>query len=124
MAIHYEGFYIPGELPSTLDRDIKEKHITTEYKPEKRHEHLYGLTAMFEVVGYGNDGKNEGYKVALRKIFADEAQEAELREIFEQIPVPHITLSVAEGAKPVNTRYLEFSPIESKTIIGFFKGFE
>ena len=27
MAIHYEGFLIPGDLPSTLDRNIVEKHI-------------------------------------------------------------------------------------------------
>jgi len=124
MAVHYEGFRIPGDLPSTLDRDIVEKHITTEYKPAVAHDYLYGITAMFEVVGYGNDGQNEGYKVALRKIFADETQEAELREIFDKIPVPHITLSVANGAKPVNTRYLEFSPVEPKTIIGIFTGFQ
>lgn len=123
MNIIYEGFYIPGDLPSTLDRNIEEKHITTEYKPEKPHKHLYGLTAQFEIIGYGNNGQNEGYKVALRKIFADSEQEAELREIFNQIPLLHITLSVAKGAKPVNTRYLDFSPVEGKTIIGIFKGF-
>lgn len=120
--IHYEGFFITEELPHTLARDIEKKHITTEYKPAKTNDGLYGITADFEIIGYGNDGMNEGYKVRLVKIYAQDDQAELLRALYNQIAVPHITLSLAEGAKAVNTRYLDFKPTESRVVSGVFRG--
>lgn len=120
--IHYEGFFITEELPHTLARNIEKKHITTEYKPAKTNDSLYGITADFEIIGYGNDGVNEGYKVRLVKIYAQDEQVAILKDLYDQIPVPHITLSLAEGAKAVNTCYLDFKPTESRIVSGIFRG--
>ena len=48
----------------------------------------------------------------------------ELRELFNAIPIPHITLSVSEEGKPVNTANLEFHSIGNPaTVTGIFGGF-
>ena len=71
---------------------------------------------MFTVVGYGNDGLNEGLLVDWKD------GDAELRELFDQIKVPHITLSRGEYSESLNTRYLEFKPVEPFVIEGVFGG--
>lgn len=119
----YEGFQILEDLPHTLCRDIADKHITTEFKPNQAHESLYGVTAEFQVVGYANDGQNEGYAVKLLRINAETETAEALRRLYDAIPVPHITLSLGDGAKAVNTRYLNFTEIAGRVVTGVFKGF-
>ena len=128
--IIYEGFFIQNNLTGKLSKDIEFKHVTTEYKPAKTHEHLYGAVARFKVTGYGNDGINEGLSVALSSIDVSELGEtrgkaSELYELFQSIEVPHITLSISPEGKAVNTRFLDFSPQykDDSTIIGIFGGF-
>ena len=104
--IIYEGFFITGNLDSKLEKDIQFKHITTEFIPKITHENLYGTEAIFELIGYGNDNKNEGYKVRLFKIDNDE-----LENIYNKIEIPHITLSVSATGKPVDTAKLNFFPL-------------
>lgn len=103
MNILYEGFFIIDEMDSKLDKDIEFKHITTEFRPKKTHEHLYGTNAIFTITGYANDNINEGYSVALKSCDNDE-----LVELFNNINVPHITLSVSNEGKPVSTKKLNF----------------
>ena len=119
MNVRYEGFFIQEDLQSKLFRDIEYKHVTSEYKPLKTHEELYGQKATFLIVGYGNDSVNEGFQVKLAYCESDE-----LRELFNAIPIPHITLSVSEEGKPVNTANLEFHSIGNPaTVTGIFGGF-
>lgn len=118
MRIHYEAFFILNKLSSSLKNDIEFKHITTEYKPAISHEHLYGIEAKFLITGYGNDDVNEGYKV---KLISCESEE--LRELYNQIAVPHITLSIAENGKAVNTKNLLFMPIDEHVVTAKFGGF-
>mgnify|MGYP007092188125 CR=1 FL=1 len=116
----YEGFFVTEKLNSKLKKDIKDKHITTEFRPEITHEHLIGLHAKFEVVGYGINDDNEGYKVRL--ISCDNK---ELVDLYRKIDIPHITLSVSETGKPVNTRYLDFHETDSfviDTVFNCWKG--
>ena len=118
MNVLYEAFFIQGILPSKLSKDIEFKHITTEFKPKVSHEHLYGQEAKFIVTGYGNDNINEGYKVQLVSYESDE-----LRELYEAISVPHITLSTSSEGKAVNTKNLIFEPIDKVVILTKFGGF-
>ena len=116
----YEGFFVKEDLPSKLAKNIEYKHITTEFKPAHPHEDLYGITAKFAIIGYGNDDKNEGYLVKLVSCESDE-----LVELFNSISVPHITLSTSTSidGKPVNTKNLEFKPFDGDVITATFGGF-
>ena len=118
MRIVYEGFFVQGSLDSTLSKDIEYKHITTEFRPAITHEHLYGQQAKFIVTGYGNDEVNEGYTVEMVSCDSDE-----LRELYENIALPHITLSTAAEGKPANTKNIEFEPTEEFTILTKFGGY-
>lgn len=70
-------------------KNIENKHITNEFRPNKSHEELYGCEAKFIVTGYGNDGVNEGYKIKLISCKSDD-----LIKLYNNIVIPHITLSV------------------------------
>ena len=118
MNVVYEAFFVQGPLASKLSKDIEFKHITTEFKPAISHEHLYGQQATFVITGYGNDEVNEGYKVKLVSCESDE-----LRELYETIPVPHITLSISPEGKAVNTKNLDFGPTDEFTVLTKFGGF-
>jgi hypothetical protein len=123
-TVVYEGFFIECPLKSSLEKDIADKHITTEFRPVKSHPELYGTKATFRIIGYGNDGTNEGYKVSLLSVCAPKEQEEQLRAIYDKVKVPHITLSVSANGKPVNTGKLDFSlPCEKKVVEAVFDGF-
>ena len=111
MNIIYEGFFVANTLLTSLEKNIWYKHITTEFRPKITHEYLYGTEAIFEVTGYGNDGNNEGYSVKLI-----ETDSEELKDIYNNIEVPHITLSVSANGKPVNTAKLNFNPINASSV--------
>lgn len=120
MGVIYEGFFIIDKMDSNLDKDIEFKHITTEFRPTKTHEHLYGTMATFTITGYANNGINEGCSVALKSCDNDE-----LVDLFNNISVPHITLSVSNEGKPVNTKNLNFKDgFNGNTIVhAVFGGF-
>lgn len=101
----YEAFFLDKEFDGTLNRQIKNQHITTAFKPDVAHNELYGKKATFAIVAYGNDGNNEGYKVEL--LHCDK----ELEKLYLNIPVPHITISVGNEGKPINTGKLNFNLI-------------
>jgi len=118
MSIVYEAFFVQNVLISKLYKNIEFKHITTEFKPVKSHEHLYGTEATFIITGYGNDGANEGYKVQLVSCDSNE-----LVELYRNILLPHITLSVSKEGKPINTNKLHFKEVKPflvKTKFGAF----
>ena len=119
MNVIYEAFFILDNLESKLAKDIEYKHITTEFRPRKTHEHLYGKEATFLIFGYGNDNINEGYCVKMLS-----CEDEELKELYyNNINVPHITLSVNKIGKPIDTAKLTFEPTEEKVIRCKFGGF-
>ena len=73
--------------------------------------------ADIEIVGYGNDGENEGY---LCNVYS---YDTFLAEQAKQIKIPHITISVSANGKPVNTAKIKFSPIPKFHLIGIYGGF-
>lgn len=116
--IIYEGFFVIDSLESSLSKDIEYKHITTEFKPTITHEHLYGKETNFMIVGYGNNQVNEGYLVKMTS-----CEDEELQSLYEKIPVPHITLSVSETGKPVDTAKLTFKNTERFVVRCKFGGY-
>ena len=84
--------------------------------PETVPEELLGQAVSVMVTGYGNDGHNEGLQITLT------GYHPTINEMIAQIPVPHITLAVSDNGQAVNTRYIQFSPIEPFPLAGYFGG--
>lgn len=101
-----------------LKRVVEHPHVTFAYKPQQVPKELFGTKVEFRVVGYGCNGQNEGLKVE----FVDPPRE--LLPLIRAIPVPHITLSVAERGEAVNSSQLEFTPITPFTLTGVFGGMD
>lgn len=109
--------HIPvADRSGPLYRSIAAPHVTFSYLPQEVPVALFGTPIAVKAVGYGCDGQNEAIKVE----FVDLPQA--LRKLAAQIPVPHITLSVAELALPFNSRHLDFRPIEPFLLQGCFGG--
>lgn len=102
---------------SPLENDIQDPHITFEYKPKEVVQSLFGEKIRITIVGYGNDGLNEGLKVQLR------ADNPDVQKMIDQIEVPHITIAVSNEGKPVNTKDLTFEDINPKEIEGKYGGY-
>lgn len=100
-----------------LERPILNPHVTLVYKPKIIDTTLFGEKILVNVNGYGYNQYNEGLRVSMF------AQNPALQELISKIEIPHITLSVSNGGKAVNTRSLDFSPIVSFDIIGLFGGY-
>lgn len=122
---HYIGCFVSAEelfrhissvSTGHLERVIEIPHVTFAYKPEEVDEKLFGEKILVRAVGYANDGENEGIRV---EIFSENAQ---ISKMAEQIPVPHITLSVSDSGQPVNTCFLRFCPITPFEMEGVFGG--
>ena len=121
----YRGCFIPTAQLEEAIRHVGERlakpvlhpHVTFAYLPETVDTALFGERLTLRAVGYGNDGQNEGLLVQPVSI------PARLKPMFDSIEVPHVTLSVGEHGEAVNTRYLQFHPIEPFEIEGVFGGF-
>ena len=90
-----------------LYRQISMPHVTFAYAPKEVPFSIFGAEVTVKVVGYGCDGVNEALQVELVE-FPDA-----LLPLITEIQVPHITLSVAKGGKPIGSRFLHFQPVES-----------
>lgn len=101
---------------SRLSRIIEHPHVTFHYKPDHADETLFGKKVDITAIAYGNDGVNEGLKVTLS------SDDPKLQALAEQIEVPHITVSISETGKAVNTRDLDFVPITPIKLTGTFGG--
>lgn len=96
----YVGIFTE-HINGTLNKDIPNQHITLAYRPDEEIfqellKHL-GEKCEISVLGYGNDGMNEGLEV----------------EISEDIPYfgasqKHITLSIDKASSPVKTGLIDF----------------
>jgi hypothetical protein len=102
---------------SPLVRAIEAPHVTSAFRPKWVDRALFGSQMELALIGYGNDGNNEGVLVELRQA------DAAVRDLFEQIPVPHITLAVSETGKPVDTKNLRFTPIQTIVLTGTYGGY-
>lgn len=97
-----------------LARVIETPHITFAFRKEMpaEFEALLGSEVSVPVVGYANDGRNEGLEVTL---------DPSLLPMYNGASSVHVTVSVANGAKPVDTGKLRFAPVDSDlTLVGRF----
>ena len=68
---------------------------------------------------YANDGQNSGFQISLPKEL--ENYYINYDEELNTLKIPHVTASLSEGAKAVNTKNLEFIPLEKPIkIVGKF----
>ena len=151
--IIYTGlFFDPDELydkfpPSLVSKPgatrIRDPHVTVTYlgkgdpsnadpnvKASKVFLDSLGSNVTFRIIGYGNNGQNEGLEVEIIHADDSEIQETlqkrvELDENGEKKPViMHITTALAEGAKAYDTKDLDFKPLETPVMIsGVYKFF-
>ena len=118
-------FFNPSELwkklqpyrHNPLEKTISEPHVTFAYRPNEVDQTLFGTDINVTIIGYGNNGMNEGVKVSIN------SDNPKLQSMISEIEIPHITISVSEGAEPVNTKDLEFAPVLPIEIRGKYGGF-
>jgi hypothetical protein len=117
--IKYIGvFFDSNDLPKgKLEKDVLDKHITLKYHPTtievEMFKNLLGKEVTVSIIGYGNDGNNEGFFVEI---------------LTKNIPYlgadrPHITLSVSAVGNAVNTAFVPLSAAAYGKVtgrIGFF----
>lgn len=103
-------------LPSTLERDTERKHITFQFKPTEVPSDIMFETFTVKIVGYGNNGKNEGFLVELPD---------ELKPYYKGQDKVHITLSTQGDGKPVDTGNISFqmfiTPFEIEGVMDVFQ---
>jgi hypothetical protein len=111
--MYYGLFFDKNKFKPKLEKIIEKPHVTFLYdnKLELPLE-LINKKANVKVVGYGNDGKNEGYLVELIN--------DEFLDFYKGAKQMHITISLSNDAKAVNTCDLIFKPIESFELCGIF----
>lgn len=114
----YEALFLKHEFEGLLEHQVEKQHVTTAFRPETAHAALYGQKATFRVVGYGNNGINEGFLVKLESCDSDT-----LRNLISKVKVPHITLSVSDGGRPVDTARLTFESVDGPLVETVFGGF-
>lgn len=121
----YTGVFISeNELYSVFKPKLSvfkgHPHITLSFRGgiESAHEEWLGEKVVVKVVGYGNNGKNEGLKVELK------AQNAELQKYLDSFGEHHITLSCSRDSDPKFTANLSFEKIEKPTeFVGIYGAF-
>lgn len=113
-----------------LSKIIEKPHVTLAFRPkaqkvEELRAHL-GERVCFELYEFGNDGQNAGFRVKLAS--AGSCSEV-VEKMINGIHIPHITTSIAKGAKAVNTwRLFEddsntshpIAPVVVEGVIGSF----
>lgn len=100
-----------------LDRIIDFPHVTLLFRPEDPREEIFGVEVLIEVYAYGNNARNEGLAV---NVVSDNAV---INELLQGVQVPHITVSVAEDAKPVDTARIKFKRTAPFILRGVYGGY-
>lgn len=118
--ISYEGIFFENDVVDFIHSIEKNKlplvndeiHCTFKYHPceDEIFDEIVGQEFEILIIGYGSDGKNSGFEIelplSLKKYYInyDEENPRVLKK-------PHITTSLSEGAKSVNTNNLDFKPL-------------
>ena len=104
------------KIGERLSRTVEHPHVTFAYGKQFVCNEFFGQEAVFDIVGYANDGLNEGFKVELV------GGTPFINRGYKGISIPHITLSTSEFGKAVNTRYLDFKTISPIRLSGEYGG--
>lgn len=119
--VSYEGIFFEGneallihslEKPR-LDNINDEIHCTFKYHPsdDEIFNEIVGQEFTVYLVGYANNGINSSFQLVfpkeLEKYYINYDEEKK-----DKLKIPHITASLATGAKASNTKNLLFKPLE------------
>lgn len=118
--LSYEGIFFEKDMVDLIHSLEKNKlaivndeiHCTFKYHPttDEIFNDIVGKTFEVYLISYGNDGQNSEFEIS----FSDELKKYYIN-YDEQNPIvlkiPHITASIAEGAKSSNTKNLNFKPL-------------
>lgn len=98
-----------------LSNVIENPHVVFTYKPGMVDPKLLGVPVKFKVVGYANDGKNQGLQVAEPIISVNNSISTYNSLLTEYYAVGnhHITVSISEDGKAIDTGKLRFEPIST-----------
>ncbi len=110
---------------NALTKDVPNKHITLAFKPESIPAWVkWGTKVTVEIIGYGNNGRNEGFLVSFRPAWESLSEIKDY--VRNKVPAAHITLSLSEGAAAVDTAKLEYTLLDKPFVIegtlGYFNG--
>lgn len=98
-----------------LEREVQNMHCTFSFRPDAEtvsaFEKIEGEPAKLVVIGKGYNNENSGFLVELPE---------EIKALYKNTAVPHITVYVGENGKPVNTGKLNFKPCEQFEVEGVF----
>lgn len=118
MNILYEGLFFNDKNSNILrsldfnklNNKINNLHLTFKFTPneDELFNELLGKTYTIEIIGYGNDGNNAGLQVKL----PDELIEYYINKDDDNIRIPHITTSISDGNKAINTHKLKFIKLD------------
>ena len=131
--LSYEGIFFDSESVAKIHSLEKERlplvndeiHCTFKYHPQEDEifDELVGQEIEVLITGYGNNGKNSGFILQLPETIMPYYINFEDEE-HKIISHPHITASLAEGAKASDTRFLEFEllpqPVRVKGKFGYW----
>lgn len=122
----YQAIFInPEDIAKLIERqgdklpkEVKDIHCTFKFQPSeeeiKKFSELLGKDIELKVVGYCSNGKNSGYEIELSpeqdRVYTNvhSVDKGKVVPTIEKT-TPHITVSMKEGAKAVDTGMLPFS---------------
>ena len=103
----------PDKLPNT----VQNMHCTFKFQPSEKEikdfSKLLGNDLELKVIGYCSDGKNSGFEIELSKEQDSVYTNVHNKDNGTAVPslertTPHITVSMIDGAKAVDTGILPF----------------
>ena len=126
--LSYEGIFFETDMvdlihsleTEKLEKVNDEIHCTFKYHPtnDEIFNDIVGKSFEIYLIGYGNDGQNSGFEILLPKELENYYINYDEQNLLK---VPHITASLSDGAKALNTQKLKFKPLEKPIkVIGKF----
>jgi hypothetical protein len=95
-----------------LSKVIDNLHITFQFRPKSNSlKYLTNKEVEITITGVGSDGDNNGVRVIIPQ---------QHRRFYKGTEIPHITISLSNEGKSVNTKNLNFIDIEPFIIKGYF----
>lgn len=137
--VHYLALFVDRDRLNEVLEDIKRTdgparakpvaapHVTLAYKPRKEEvpREFFGMPFTVVIDGYGFDEENEAVRVRLQPDGSEQGRDLEavtkVMQLLDSREKPHITLSISEGGKAVNSYRVPFhdiQPIEIGAVLG------
>lgn len=124
--VSYEGIFFEGDIVEFI-HSLEEVHLpvindeihcTFKYHPSEDEifDELVGREIEVLIVGYGCDGKNSGFEIQLPNEIASYYINYE-GDGSGILKIPHITASLAQGAKASNTKSLDFKKLPNPVVV-------